>query len=77
VWQCAKREACPNAKSLMEMGTIAEKRISRARELFEELICSPKYHYVFTGSFTQQNITKHGFKLLRFKVNIAFKGSQF
>jgi len=75
VCQCAKRENCPISKSLVEIGNIAEKRMVRARELFEELVCSPKYHYVFSGHFVQLNNTMHGFKLVKFNTNISFKGN--
>lgn len=73
---CAKRENCPSPGDLVDIGTIYEKRIERSRELFEKLVCSPKYHFVYTGTFEQQNNTKHGLKLLRFKVDIPLKGSE-
>ncbi|CAG2182540.1 unnamed protein product, partial [Oppiella nova] len=40
VCECAKRENCPTAKALVEIGKIAEMRVVRARTMFEDLVCS-------------------------------------
>ncbi|CAG2104718.1 unnamed protein product, partial [Medioppia subpectinata] len=74
VCECAKRENCPTAKSLVEIGKIAEKRVVRARELFQELVCSDKFNYVFTGTFEGQNVTQNRFKFLKLRVHSVLKG---
>lgn len=78
VCDCAKRQNCPTAKSLVEIGNIAEKRILRARELFEELVCDNKFNFVFGVTFERlkQNSTQ-SFKFFDSKINFVLKGSKF
>ncbi|XP_054153932.1 complement C3-like [Oppia nitens] len=75
VCECAKRENCPTAKSLLEIGKIAERIVVRARQLFKELVCSDRYNFVFTADIDGHNKTQSLFKFLNLKVNFVFKGN--
>ena len=77
VCECAKGRNCPNDVSdLVTIGNIYDKKVIRARELFEELVCSPKFSYVFEGKFIQVNTTKNGFKLSQFKIEQTYRGGK-
>jgi hypothetical protein len=77
VCECAKGRNCPNdVLELVRIGNIYDKKVGRARELFEELVCSLKFNYVFEGRFIQVNTTKNGFKLSQFKIEHAYRGGK-
>lgn len=77
VCQCAKRKNCPRAKSLLEIGIIADEDIRLSREKLKKEVCNSNYQYVQSGEFIQINDTGNGFKLLHFKVDKTFKNGIF
>lgn len=77
VCQCAKRKNCPRAKSLLEIGIIADEDIRLSRDKLKKEVCNSNYHYVQSGEFIQINDTGNGFKLLHFKVDKTFKNGIF
>ncbi|CAG2107129.1 unnamed protein product, partial [Medioppia subpectinata] len=72
---CVQRSNCPSAKRLVEMGLIAEMRVERARQLFDEMVCSPKFSRVFTATISGHNVTKSGLKLLSVRVKHVLKST--
>ena len=77
VCQCAKRKNCPRAKSLLEIGIIADEDIRFSRDKLKKEVCNSNYQYVQSGEFIQINDTGNGFKLLHFKVDKTFKNGIF
>ncbi|CAG2106081.1 unnamed protein product [Medioppia subpectinata] len=73
---CVQRSNCPSAKRLLEMGLIAEMRVERARQLFDKMVCSPRFTRVFTATISGRNVTESGLKLLSVRVKHLFRDTK-